>query len=414
MASSPPEAQEPRRPRTSVDIAVRSAHDHLAEALADMEALGIVTSLAGKVRAAAALPAHVRPLRAAAHAARRPLQIVGGVAVSQSYYAHVLQTEGHSEAPPPCQLLIARAQRGGGVTMLPAQQAALEGGEAGLPRESPVLSKIMSPAALAELHWARVPAVAIFGCFVADDDGAEVAQRQQRRRTGASPSPPCAHSAATVRDRRGRAAELKEAAAAGIPISPSMTGPHPEELMTQLEVFFKQFKYPDSKCFILRDWGFLIFGADLADAVATFNDQLKEALVAGAEGGDRLPGDGDGDGAPAGAPARASADGGGASGGGAATPRGLHGALAHAFRRLGAHVGMLRTQSLPTDEGGAGDGGAGVRSLKAPGERGPVSEPSSPMIGADLPDSIRVLSTVAHRQSSEYRVPSFAVGLKPW
>jgi hypothetical protein len=30
-----------------------------------------------------------------------------------------------------------------------------------------------------------------------------------------------------------------------------MSGPHPEELMTQMEVFFKQHKYPDSKCFIL-------------------------------------------------------------------------------------------------------------------------------------------------------------------
>lgn len=34
-----------------------------------------------------------------------------------------------------------------------------------------MLSKIMSPAALTELHWTRVPAVVIFGCFVADDDG---------------------------------------------------------------------------------------------------------------------------------------------------------------------------------------------------------------------------------------------------
>lgn len=46
-------------------------------------------------------------------------------------------------------------------------------------------------------------------------------------------------------------AELQEAAAAGIPISPSMSGPHPEELMTQMEVFFKQYTYPDNKCFIL-------------------------------------------------------------------------------------------------------------------------------------------------------------------
>jgi hypothetical protein len=50
-------------------------------------------------------------------------------------------------------------------------QAQLEGSHPELPRESPVLSKIMSPAALTELHWSRVPAVAIFGCFVADEDG---------------------------------------------------------------------------------------------------------------------------------------------------------------------------------------------------------------------------------------------------
>lgn len=47
------------------------------------------------------------------------------------------------------------------------------------------------------------------------------------------------------------ATELQEAAAAGIPISPSLSGPHAEEQMTQMEVFFKQFKYPEHKCFIL-------------------------------------------------------------------------------------------------------------------------------------------------------------------
>jgi hypothetical protein len=45
------------------------------------------------------------------------------------------------------------------------------------------------------------------------------------------------------------ATELQQAATAGIPVSPSMSGP--EELMTQMEVFFKQHKYPDNKCFIL-------------------------------------------------------------------------------------------------------------------------------------------------------------------
>jgi hypothetical protein len=47
----------------------------------------------------------------------------------------------------------------------------MEAGRPELPREGPVLSKIMSPAALDDLHWSRVPAVVIFGGFVADADG---------------------------------------------------------------------------------------------------------------------------------------------------------------------------------------------------------------------------------------------------
>lgn len=47
----------------------------------------------------------------------------------------------------------------------------LEEGQQHLPRESSVLSKMMSPAALSELHWSRVPAVVVFGCFVADAQG---------------------------------------------------------------------------------------------------------------------------------------------------------------------------------------------------------------------------------------------------
>lgn len=58
-----------------------------------------------------------------------------------------------------------------------------------------------------------------------------------------------------------------------------------------------------------RDWGFLIFGNDLKDAIETFDMQLKEALV-----GDKVL---EGDSAEqAGAPK---------------TPMGV---LAHAFRRL--------------------------------------------------------------------------------
>jgi hypothetical protein len=48
-----------------------------------------------------------------------------------------------------------------------------------------------------------------------------------------------------------RPPELERLAGEGVPVSPSMTGPHPEEIMTQLEVFYKQYSYPDHKCFLL-------------------------------------------------------------------------------------------------------------------------------------------------------------------
>jgi hypothetical protein len=56
----------------------------------------------------------------------------------------------------------------------------------------------------------------------------------------------CCHPACVV-----LLTELAEAAAAGIPISPSLSGPHAEEQMTQMEVFLKQYKYPEHKCFLL-------------------------------------------------------------------------------------------------------------------------------------------------------------------
>lgn len=49
------------------------------------------------------------------------LQIVGGVAMTQSYYQHVLQTEGRSDEVPACQLLITQHE-GHAVTMRPATQ----------------------------------------------------------------------------------------------------------------------------------------------------------------------------------------------------------------------------------------------------------------------------------------------------
>ena len=58
-------------------------------------------------------------------------------------------------------------------------------------------------------------------------------------------SPPPAHP------KKHQTKVLEAAAANGVPVSPSMTGPHAAELQTQLEVFFKQHKYPENKAFVL-------------------------------------------------------------------------------------------------------------------------------------------------------------------
>jgi hypothetical protein len=50
------------------------------------------------------------------------LQIVGGVAMTQSYYQHVLLTEGRADEVQPCQLLITKLRSNGSVAMLPAAQ----------------------------------------------------------------------------------------------------------------------------------------------------------------------------------------------------------------------------------------------------------------------------------------------------
>lgn len=197
-------------------------------------------------------------------------QIVGGVAMAQPFYAAALYAEGRAPegaTAAPCQVvltarhtegidLIAATQvsvlvcvpqedpanssdlrnlplaacscrvplhsrsRGARHTRLPArartraQEEMLEG-RAHLPRESAVLSQLLSPAAISAYHWARPPAVVIFGCLAADDEA------------------------------------LDRCEAAGVPISPSMVGPHPEELITQLQVFLKQFRFPEHKAFIL-------------------------------------------------------------------------------------------------------------------------------------------------------------------
>lgn len=49
-------------------------------------------------------------------------QIVGGVALTQSYYQHVMLTEGRADEAEACQLLITKLRPDGTVAMLPAQQ----------------------------------------------------------------------------------------------------------------------------------------------------------------------------------------------------------------------------------------------------------------------------------------------------
>jgi hypothetical protein len=158
----------------------------------------------------------------------------------------------------------------------------------------------------------------------------------------------------------------------------------------------------------------VICGSDLGDAMTSFDDRLKEALVLSAEAGDTLGAEaGSDDGQAAG---HASAR--GSNNGSDGAPIGS--VLTHAFKRLQQRVGLLRTHSEP--ENMLTGGSVSVKSPK-PSEGGGAlggrfagcSEPSSPMIAAELlPDSIRNISTVARRQSSEFRVPSIQGGMRPW
>lgn len=175
-----------------------------------------------------------------------------------------------------------------------------------------------------------------------------------------------------------------------------------------------------------RDWGFMICGSDLPDAMASFDDRLKETLVTSTEAGDTMGAAGEqlrqehrtsSAGYPAAAGGGMAGD--STSGSGLAEPKApMHVVLAHAFKRLQEKVGLLRTQSEPPPELLAA---AGVKSPKGGAGEGNrlafqgMSEPSSPMIGTEtLPDSILTISTAARRMSSEFRVPSIQAGLRPW
>jgi NAD(P)-dependent dehydrogenase (short-subunit alcohol dehydrogenase family) len=152
-----------------------------------------------------------------------------------------------------------------------------------------------------------------------------------------------------------------------------------------------------------RDWGFLIFGSDLGDAIACFNEQLKETLVISTEADDKVPG---------------SEEQGSDAAAAEAGAKTIHGFLSRAVKNLQAKVGLGRAQSLPDEAAchAAADAAAAAKGpLDKVAAHAAMSEPSSPMIGTDLPDSIRCLSQAPHRNSSEaYRVPSFQTGFKPW
>jgi hypothetical protein len=143
--------------------------------------------------------------------------------------------------------------------------------------------------------------------------------------------------------------------------------------------------------------------------LTTFKEQLKEALVVGSEVADKVP---NAEGAPAGAIA----------GDNAIKPGPIR-LLTNAFKRLQARVGLLRTQSEPSAEAiteaerGEALSVPAVADIKVTGKTTGLSasEPSTPMMGADVPESLRTIgSTITRRNSSESRVPSFQTGFRPW
>ncbi|GBF98209.1 hypothetical protein Rsub_10709 [Raphidocelis subcapitata] len=336
--------------------------------------------------------------------------------MAQPVYAAALYSEGRvpdAAAQPPAHVLFAGAQEddgGASKPLMPATQAELAAGAPHLPPESLVIAQLLSPQAVSAYRWARPPGALVFGALRADD------------------------------------AALDRCEAAGLPVSPSMEGPHAEELTTQLQVFFRHFKYPEHKAFILMDRGFFVFGDDLEDAAATFDSDICTALLG------RTP-----------QMLSTAPSGGAGSATGSAGAGGALGGLAGALGRLG---GLLsRAHSEPVEAvwvvpaGGGASGffggpvlaGAAASAAGPAGGAGAVSEPSSPMFGAlqaarasfllrtsgdgagsgggaaggagaacggkepQLPASIRAPPSVTKGSGgSEMRIPSFQTGLKPW
>lgn len=117
-----------------------------------------------------------------------------------------------------------------------------------LPRDlGGVLRKALGPQAIDEFRWRRVPAVALVA-------------------RGAVPEP-----------------ALAAAALAGVPVSPSLAGPHAEQVPTVVEVFLKGAarggRFPDCRLFLLREGGFLALGADIDEAAAAFAHAARARLL---------------------------------------------------------------------------------------------------------------------------------------
>lgn len=156
-----------------------------------------------------------------------------------------------------------------------------------------------------------------------------------------------------------------------------------------------------------RDWGFVICGTDLPDAMHCFDVCLKETLVTSAEAADVVP-----DGSEQLRQSERSSATGAVHSNSTSDGKPLISVLSNAFKRLQESMGLLRTQSEPPpDMAMASCPGADSGKAQFTG----MSEPSSPMVGTDmLPENIRTISTAARRQSSEFRVPSIQAGLRPW
>ena len=242
-------------------------------------------SVAARTRAlrAPAPPASSASPHQRCHTYTTRTQIVGGVLIAQPFYAASLYREGRAPegaaaAPGVAALLAARASSnsttsssssalaaavppavpeeqpadmaaaaavadGGNVSgssstaslelvPLTAQQLAAAGASGGdpigggaapdcgpaaarLPPAAAVLGRLLSPAALSEFKWARAPAVALFGACATPD------------------------------------AALDACAAARVPVSASVAGPHAEVLATQLEVFLKAHRFDEHRAWVM-------------------------------------------------------------------------------------------------------------------------------------------------------------------